>query len=107
MGNYAIHHRPNTYKSGQKFGDGTALATELLQYGNATAYIVITFDSGRHAIGVRLTSSTCDFFDPNAGLTRYDTNAAFKSAMVQNMKGYTGWTNNNTFIWTLSAPTRR
>jgi hypothetical protein len=93
----------NTYKTSQKFGDGGALAAELLKYGDATAYIVINFSQGAHAMGARLTSTTCDFFDPNVGLLREDTQDAFKSAMTGSMKDYSGWTGNNTHIWTLSG----
>jgi hypothetical protein len=93
----------NTYRTSQRFGGGIALARELLSYGDATAYIVINFAQGVHAMGARLTSTTCDFFDPNVGLSREETQVAFTSAMVGLMSGYNGWTVNTTHIWTLTA----
>ena len=93
----------NTHRVSQRFASGSALAAELLRYGNATAYIVITFDGGGHAMGARLTSTVCDFFDPNVGLTREDSPAAFTTTVANIMQKYNGWTSRDTHIWTLAA----
>jgi hypothetical protein len=93
----------NTHRTSRRFGGGIALATELIKYGDATAYIVITFDGGVHAMGARVTSATFDFFDPNVGLLRVDTRVGFTSAMVDGMRMYTGWTTRDTHVWTLNA----
>jgi hypothetical protein len=90
-----------TYRTSKAFGGSIGLGSELLKYGSATAYIVITFAGGIHAMGARVSPTTCDFFDPNTGLNRDNTPGAFLASMNQRMQGYQGWMTNQTHIWTL------
>lgn len=91
-----------THRASKTFGGSIALGNELLKYGSATAYIVIPFAGGGHAMGARMSGTACDFFDPNTGLSRDETPVAFLASMTERMQGYTGWMNNATHIWTLA-----
>lgn len=85
-------------------GGAIALAQRLLGFGDATAYIVFQFAGGGHAVGARTSATTCDFFDPNIGLSRADSRGAFPGllATLMTTTRYPGWNTNTTYIWTVT-----
>lgn len=92
----------NVFRAGKAFGGPIDLADELKTYGDATSYIVIRFRGGVHAMGARVTGTTCDLFDPNVGLKREESQETFTTAVTDRMASYPGWTGNVTYVWTLT-----
>jgi hypothetical protein len=65
---------------------GAALAAELnTTYMGRIVFIDVTMPEGRHVVAAYLRSATAlEFFDPNAGLYREGSFAAFSGVMAQN-----------------------
>jgi hypothetical protein len=99
-----------TLAVGQTFADIAALALHLTTaYCGQTVYFVANVRNGaglmeNHAMGARITSNVCDFFEPNQGLDRHDTQAAFRTAVAARLTALAAnVTGSSVFIWTVTT----